>query len=471
MPRSGKTTNVKSVKFRTWWVAAVGLASLLLLVVYSVWIASEKAQAIYTRLDHLNSHHRQVEAKLRRLRSDVHLSGIFVRDYLLDTERDHAQEYQDKLAEFRSANLATLAELRSLAVDEHEERIGKLQSQLEEYWRAFDPLIDWTIAEKLTLSARFLRREVIPRRQAVLDIAQEIEQLNDANLAAQGDDVTRQQQSFRDELYGLLWRALVLGIVVALIFVIRLRVLEERSDRQKRAAQDAERHLRELSQQLVATQEEERRKLSRELHDHVGQMLTALRMELGRVDRISSGNSRLSEAVSECRQLVDEMVRIVRDLALGLRPSMLDDIGLQPALEWQARDFSRRYGVPVDLVVEGDLDTLTDQHRTCVYRVVQEALTNTIRHARARHVVIDVHAGADQLTLSVTDDGVGVPSSTLRASDSAVRRGGLGLRGIEERVRELNGTVGMRSAAGRGSTLTIALPLATPEVALARAAG
>jgi signal transduction histidine kinase len=272
---------------------------LLLLVVYSVWIASEKAQAIYARLDHLNSHHRQVEAKLRRLRSDVHLSGIFVRDYLLDTERDHAQEYQDKLSEFRSANLATLAELRSLAVDEHEERIGKLQSQLDEYWRAFDPLIDWTIAEKLTLSARFLRREVIPRRQAVLDIAQEIEQLNDANLAAQGEDVTRQQQSFRDELYGLLWRALVLGIVVALIFVVRLRVLEERSDRQKRAAQDAERHLRELSQQLVATQEEERRKLSRELHDHVGQMLTALRMELGRVDRISSGNSRLSEAVSE----------------------------------------------------------------------------------------------------------------------------------------------------------------------------
>ena len=459
------------MKFRTWWVAAVGLASLLLLVVYSVWIASEKAQAIYARLDHLNSHHRQVEAKLRRLRSDVHLSGIFVRDYLLDTEREHAQEYQDKLAEFRSANLATLAELRALAADEHEERIAKLQSQLEEYWRAFDPLIDWTMHEKITLSARFLRREVIPRRQAVLDIAEEIEKMNDANLAAQGEDVTRQQQSFRDELYGLLWRAVVLGIVVALVFVVRLRVLEERSDRQKHAAQDAEQHLRELSQQLVAAQEEERRKLSRELHDHVGQMLTALRMELGRVDRISAGNTRLATAVAECRQLVDEMVRIVRDLALGLRPSMLDDIGLQPALEWQARDFSRRYSVPVDLEVEGDLDALSDQHRTCVYRVVQEALTNTIRHARARHVVINVHAGVEELILSVTDDGVGVPSTPLGASDAALRRGGLGLRGIEERVRELNGTAEMRSAAGRGSTLTIALPLATPEVALARAAG
>lgn len=459
------------MKFRTWWVAAVGLASLLLLVVYSVWIASEKAQAIYTRLDQLNSHHRQVEAKLRRLRSDVHLSGIFLRDYLLDTERDHAEEYQEKLAQFRGANLATLAELRALSDPDQHERIAKLQAQLEEYWRAFEPLIDWTITEKTTLSSRFLRQQVIPRRNSVLSIAEEIEQLNNDNLVGQSEEVTRQQQSFRDELFGLLWRAVGFGVIVALIFVIRLRVLEERSDRQKQAALDAERQLRELSQQLVAAQEEERRKLSRELHDHVGQMLTALRMELGRVDRISAGNApfdsnqskRLSAAVAECRLLVDEMVRTVRDLALGLRPSMLDDIGLQPALEWQARDFSRRAGVPIDLEVKGDLDALTDQHRTCVYRVVQEALTNTIRHARAKHVVISVHAGGDRLLLSVTDDGVGV--------DPAGRRGGLGLRGIEERVRELNGTVEMRSAMGRGSTLTIELPLATTEVALARAAG
>jgi signal transduction histidine kinase len=459
------------VRFRTWWVAAVGLASLLLLIVYSVWTASDNAQDIYTRLDQLNSHHREVETKLRRLRSDVHLSGIFVRDYLLDTERAHAQEYQDQLATFRRANLATLAELRALAGEEHTDRIAKLQSQLDAYWRTFEPLIDWTIAEKIMLSARFLRTEVIPRREAVLEIAEEIEALNNANLVAQGNEVTRQQAEFRNELYGLLWRTLVLGVIVALTAVIRLRVLERRSEEQKLIAQNAERHLRELSQQLVATQEEERRKLSRELHDHVGQMLTALRMELGRVDRISAGNSRLASAVSECRQLVDEMVRTVRDLALGLRPSMLDYIGLQAALEWQARDFSRRYGVPVDLEVRGDLDALTDQHRTCVYRVVQEALTNCIRHAHARQVGIELNAGRERLELSVTDDGIGVDSAARPSTSLGATREGLGLRGIEERVRELGGTVVMRSATGQGSTLTIELPLVSAEVALARAAG
>jgi signal transduction histidine kinase len=435
-----------------------------LLVVYSVWTASNKAQDIYTRLAELNAHHREVETKLRSLRSDVHLSGIFVRDYLLDTERAHAEEYQDRLAEFRSANLATLAELRGLTAAPDDERIQNLQAQLEEYWRAFEPLMDWTIAEKITLSAHFLRREVIPRRAAVLDIAQEIEELNDANLAAQGEEVTRQQESFRSELYTLLWQSVALGLFLTVTAVIRLRVLEGRSEEQKLVAQDAERQLRQLSQQLVKAQEDERRKLSRELHDHVGQMLTALRMELGRIDRIGASNEpRVATAVGECRQLVDEMVRLVRDLALGLRPSMLDDMGLQPALEWQARDFSRRYGVTVDLAVTGHLDMLSDQQRTCVYRVVQEALTNCVRHARAGQVAIEVHADDSRLNLRVTDNGVGV--------DPDARREGFGLRGIEERVRELGGSVTMRSASGQGSTLTVVLPLGSTEAALARAAG
>jgi signal transduction histidine kinase len=451
------------VRFRTWPVAAIALASLLVLVVYTVTTASRKAKEIYRRLDQVNTHHREVEAKLRRLRSDVHLSGIFVRDYLLDTEREHADDYQQQLAEYRRANRATFAELRVLAGDNEAERIGNLQSQLEDYWRAFEPLIDWTIAEKVTLSARFLRREVIPRREAVFNIAEEIEELNNANLAAQGVEVTRQQAALRSELYTLLWRSLALGLFLAGTAVIRLRVLEGRSEEQKLFAQNAERRLRKLSQQLVAAQEEERRKLSRELHDHVGQMLTALRMELGRVDRLGvTSDARLAEAVAECRQLVDEMVHVVRDLALGLRPSMLDDIGLHPTLEWQARDFSRRYGVPVDLDVAGDLDSLSDQHRTCVYRVVQEALTNCIRHAHASRVGIRVDARPAMLEVSINDNGVGL--------DPSARREGLGLRGIEERARELGGSVTIESAAGEGSMLTVQLPLHTTGGALARAA-
>ena len=441
------------MRFRTWPIGALGLAGLLILVIVSVLAASRRAQEIYTQLEQLNTHHRLVETKLRQLRSDVHLSGIFVRDYLLDTEREHAPEYRERLSAFRESNVATLAELRTLVTGRDEDdRITSLQRKLDDYWETFEPLFDWTIGEKMTQSLRFLRREVLPRREAVLAIAQEIEGFNNANLDTQRAEVTRRLASFRHDLHMLLWQSLALGMVVAVAAVIRLRAVERRSDEQRALAEEAERQMRELSQQLVATQEEERRKLSRELHDHVGQMLTALRMELGRIDRLRRPvDAEVPAAVAECRRLVDNVVRTVRDLALGLRPSMLDDFGLLPALEWHIRDVGRRYGLAVDLTASGDLEHLPDSHRTCVYRVVQEALTNCVRHARAKHVQVTIVGVGRTLDVAIVDDGTGF--------SPVPRRPGLGLRGIEERVRELNGTMQIRSAKGAGTAIRIALTL------------
>ena len=169
---------------------------------------------------------------------------------------------------------------------EERARIDNLQAKLDDYWEVFEPLFDWTAVEKSTQSFRFLRREVLPRREAALAIAQDIEQFNNANLSAQRAEVTRRFASFQRGLHALLWQSLALGVLVALTAVIRLRIVERRTVEQRLLAEEAERQLRQLSQQLVATQEEERKKLSRELHDHVGQMLTALRMELGRIDRV-----------------------------------------------------------------------------------------------------------------------------------------------------------------------------------------
>jgi signal transduction histidine kinase len=453
------------MRFRTWPVAAVGLASLLLVIVVALLTTSRKAQQIYTQLDELNAHHLEVEAKLRRLRSDVNLSGIFVRDYLLDIARERAPEYRQRLAEFREGNMATLIELRALA-EPHGENIRSLQAQLDEYWETFDPLFDWTVSEKIFRSASFLRTEVVPRRDAVLAIAQDIEELNNANLAEQRAEVSRRHAAFSGDLRRLLWQSLLLGLAVALTVVFRLRVLERRSEEQKAIAREAERQMRQLSQRLVATQEEERRNLSRELHDHVGQVLTALRMELGRIERgRSPGDTRVGAAVAESKQLVDKMVRTVRDLALGLRPSMLDDFGLRAALEWHVRDAARRYGVDVEMNIDGDVDVLPDRFQTCVYRAIQEALTNCVRHANARSVNVQVTGHDRGLDVSVTDDGVGF--------EPARRGEGLGLRGIEERVRELGGAMTITSAAGTGTTLAMHLPLPATltEVRLARVAG
>jgi signal transduction histidine kinase len=441
------------MRLKTWLVAALGLGSLVVLIAVSILASERTAQDIYAQLDQLNNHHRRVEENLRLLRSDVNLSGIFVRDYLLDIARERAPEYREQIAQFRRTNMATLAELKTLI--QHDDQIDSLQTKLDDYWATFEPLFDWTTSEKILRSASFLRREVVPRREAALTIAREIEQLNNENLEAQRQEVARRQSAVREELRRRLWQTVSLGLGVALVVVWRLRVLERRSDQ-------AEHQMRELSQQLVNAQEEERKHLSRELHDHVAQVLTGLRMELGRMERLSPS---VAPVVSECKGLVDEVFLTVRSLALGLRPSMLDDLGLQAALEWHVRDFMSRYPIKVDLRMAGEFDRLPDSHRTCVYRVVQEALTNCVRHADAHNVAIDVTTSGSELLLSVIDDGVGL--------NPAHRGRGLGLIGIEERVKELHGTVIISPNAARGTTVAVRLPLPVlqQEAALARAAG
>jgi signal transduction histidine kinase len=438
------------MRLKTWIVAALGLGSLVVLIAVSMLASSRKAQEIYVQLDELGAHHRRVEANLRRLRSDVNLSGIFVRDYLLDVARERGPEYRQQIAELRRTSQATLAELRTLV---HDDRIASLQAQLDDYWATFDPLFDWTPTEKILRSASFLRREVVPRREAALTIAQEIEELNNANVASQREEVARRHAAFRAELRRLLWQTVLLGLVVAVIVVVRLRVLERRSE-------EAEHQMRELSQQLVNTQEEERKNLSRELHDHVAQVLTGLRMELGRIERMSAT---VGPVVAECKALVDDMFRTVRNLALGLRPSMLDDFGLQAALQWLARDFMSRFAIDVDLTTDGDFDALPDKHRTCVYRVVQEAMTNCVRHANAKRIQIAVSAVDNELRVRVSDDGRGL--------DPGQRWKGLGLRGIDERVKELQGTMVISRGPSGGTTVLVSIPVPAKEAPLARAAG
>jgi signal transduction histidine kinase len=456
------------MRFRTWPLSALGLAALLVLVMGALWAAAGKAQEIYGQLDELNKHHRNVEGKLREVREQVLRSGILSRDYVLAQERTVRLELRERLDVARSSTHTSVEELTALfaASDDARSEVDSLRTHLDEYWETYEPLVGRDPDESLAESVAFLQAEMLPRRRSVLALAEEIEELNDANMSTQRAEVARRQDEFRRDLARLLWLTLGLGLGVAVTVITRLHVLEKRADQQRRAAEHASAVMRQLSQQLVATQEEERRKLSRELHDHVGQMLTGLRLELGRIERLRGpGGGAVAAAVSESRALVDQIVRTVRDLALGLRPSMLDDLGLQPALEWHVRDFTRRSGIAVDLRVEGTLDGVSDPHGTCVYRLVQEALTNAARHAGATRLDVLVRGSRNSIDVVVQDDG--------RGFDPAAPRAGVGLRGLEERVKELGGTLIVRSAPGTGTELSarVPLPAVAREKRLAAAAG
>lgn len=455
------------MRFRMWHVAALGLTGLLGLIAFYGVTTVNRASVNFGRLDALYSHYRSVELRLHRLRSDVNLSAIYTRDYLLDPADVQGADYQGQLAEYRRSNLETLEELRGLLPDaggNASERIETLQASLEAYWQVFDPLFDWTPAERAAKTATFLRQNVVPRREEVLGIAREIEELASATLTLENQETTRQYTAHLGDMMSLLWQTLALGVIVAAVSVNRFHRVEQRALDQRERAEAAGVQLRALSLELVATQEEERKQLSRELHDHVGQMLTGLRMELGRIERLGPGSSDLPACVADSRRLVDEIMGTVRDLAMGLRPSMLDDFGLQPALEWLVRDFSRRSRMQATSTISADLGTLSDSQRTCVFRAVQEALTNCARHSGASHVAVRVATDHRGLTVVVRDNGVGI------SSESRVR--GLGLRGLDERAKELGGTLTIDSGFGTGTTIQLWLPLSGPtEVRDASSAG
>jgi signal transduction histidine kinase len=302
------------------------------------------------------------------------------------------------------------------------------------------------------LSSLFLRKQVLPRRVAALDVARSVKALASADLKQHQDRLAANMASFRTTGRWRLAGVVLLAACIAAGSVIRFSFLERRAEHQRLLTEHAEKELRRLSQSLVRAQEEERRRLSRELHDEVGQTLTALRVELGNLDKLRNGPEPEFRAhLDDAKNLAVHTLSSVRNLASGLRPSVLDDFGLGPALQWQAREFSRRTGVPVEVVVGEAPVELPDRHRTCVYRVVQEALTNCARHAQAREIRVALHIGTDQLSLTIQDDGKGMPADPAAS--------GLGLVGMEERVRELDGTFVIQSQPGKGTLIKVSIPV------------
>ncbi len=440
------------MRTRSWPVLFFGFGSLVVLIGLAGLGAARRASQIFTQMSLTAQTHRETTRVYEEIRSGMNRSGIYVRDYLLDPSDLTAELHRQRLREIRAEMAKELEQLAALAGPEQASTLADLRREVDAYWDSLDPLFSWTPRQKMALSSLFLQRIVLPRREAALGLARHVHDITDANFELQRRRLEKGQADFRNYLVWMLGIAISLGTLVAAATIYRISRLERASERQQRMTERAESELRRLSQELVHAQEAERRSLSRELHDEVGQMLTALRMELANVERSRhSPGDEFPSRVQEAKLLAERTLASVRNLAMGLRPSILDDLGLGPALEWQGREFSRRGGLPVDVRVDGELEGLPESHRTCVFRIVQEALTNCARHAQAKNVRVTVHGSPDAVSLSVQDDGVGF----VRAASPGR---GMGLVGIEERARELGGELTVRSELGKGTTLLVRIP-------------
>jgi signal transduction histidine kinase len=217
--------------------------------------------------------------------------------------------------------------------------------------------------------------------------------------------------------------------------------------------------LRKLSQMRMQLQEESLRSLSRELHDGVGQVLTAIKMDLGMIERgIETDGPALRKRLREVREQVTDLMQEIRTMSQLLRPSMLDDFGLVPTLQWLTEKFTARTRIHVDLRTPPAELRLPGAIEVLLYRVTQEALTNVMKHAKARHIEVELSVGRDEVALTIADDGIGFDVERFRRTPAL---GGVGLLGMRERVAHFHGRIDIRSRPGAGVRITLTLPLET----------
>ena len=245
------------------------------------------------------------------------------------------------------------------------------------------------------------------------------------------------------------------------LYTVVLRDVTERV-RADTTLKESREELRALSANLQHVREEEKQRIARELHDDLGQQLTALKMELSSVENVlydglsvadSAVRVQLAAQIQGMRRLIDTTVASVRRIAADLRPVMLDDLGLVPAIEWLVNDFTSRYGIPVEANVEHGDTKFSPDAATTLFRIVQEALTNVAKHAEATLVTLTISVEGGECTLRVSDNGQGELHRVVPEGKS------FGLLGMRERAHMLGGEVSIDSATGHGFSVTVKFPL------------
>lgn len=238
------------------------------------------------------------------------------------------------------------------------------------------------------------------------------------------------------------------GFLKAVAGLLGAAVENDRLHATQRSIQE---ELANLTDYLQRAIEDERTRISREIHDDLGQVLTALKMDLAWLSRRTE-DSEIQRKLASMTALVDRGMEQVRHLSSELRPGLLDDLGLVAALEWQADEFTARTGIPCQLDAPDDTLGIDDLLATALYRIVQEALTNVARHAQASQVWIELTPESDQITLVIRDNGRGITPEEASSSCS------LGLIGMRERVRARSGSIDIVGVPDQGTTVTVRAP-------------
>jgi signal transduction histidine kinase len=441
----------RPIKSGTQVVLVVGFSALLAMMALAGIDSISVLAQIQVRNLEIRRNFLTKNRALGQIRGGLYISGTSAQDYLLEHDAVRAENYRVTLQSARAGVEQALdVYSRGLAPGELAS-FQAMEAEIQSYWQVLEPMFHWDAREKRARSESFMHEELLPRRTATLQIADRIAAMDERELNADNEELENVFNRFRSRLVVVLAVSMTFGIALAAGATVYLVRLARDAEGRFQNIVKAEHELKDLSARLVEMQEKERRTLSRELHDEVGQSLSAVLMEIGNLGAVMPpGHPELRSHLDSIKTLAENSVKVVRNMSLLLRPSMLDDLGLMPALQWQAREVSRRTGIEVDVEAENVADDLPEDHKTCIYRVVQEALHNCAQHSGARAVRIALVQDNRRILITVEDDGKGFDSAGVR---------GMGLLGMEERVTHLGGEFQVTAKPGQGAALRIELPL------------
>ena len=392
----------------------------------------------------------QAQDMLAAMRGHILATSGAVRDALLNSDRPQVRyhtQVEERLREIQARLTGYVPVL-----DSGEERAGvDALRQEATYFAGAMRSVLLTPDRSLDPRVRF-SQTVLPAREALLRCSDDLQAINRSAFIRYQHELEVRHHAAERWTWQQLGLALAIGLGIAVIAIRYAGRLETRlkAEIDKNASNTAA--LQRLSTRLITVQEDERQRIARELHDEVGQALTAIKVELSVVQRRT--DQPLSSLLEPAQQITDQTLHTVRNMSRLLHPAALDDLGLQAAVDSYLTDFSRRTGIRSELLPGPVLARLSSDIERAAYRIVQEALTNVARHAHATAVAVTLQQRDGTLEVIVEDNGRGFDTRDLERP----RQRGLGLLGVSERAAYLNGIMSISSEPGRGTRLSVELP-------------
>ena len=437
-------------------VIRAGLGVVIALLVFSTIKAYDIQESLTEETIGIHQRHVRQDDLLWQLRRNLWLGANASRDYLLNPNADRNQKFAIQLAELKKTSNEFLEKLGRESGGSAPPR--ELKVNIESYWAALAGIPAATHGLDAFDRYEFVQGEITTRRVTVSNLVREFTELAQQTLRDSEADLVRSRRDAATRLLWVLGLSLVIALAVSGFSVLHSERLERQAGEQYEEVERARMELRQFAGRLMQIQEEERTRLSRELHDEIGQALATMQLEVARAESLSAlARPEIRERLAHAGELARRTVQTVRDISALLRPSLLDDLGLAPALEWQVETFTRRTGVPCELHIEGLSDSLPDPGRTCVYRVIQESLHNCEKYASASRVTVTIARAARILTVTVCDDGVGFDVAAYKRDRPTER---FGILGMQERAAAMSGTLEVRSELGAGVAVILQIPLA-----------